>query len=75
MRTTVTIDDELLATAKQFAGTDDTGDVIRKGLKMLIEWEASRRLAAMGGWSRGGGGLPIGSFELLGALRDALRRR
>jgi Arc/MetJ family transcription regulator len=49
MRTTLTIDDELLATAKRYAGTEHTGDVVRKGLKMLVEWEASRRLAAIGG--------------------------
>lgn len=49
MRTTVTIDDELLAKAKRYGGTDDTGEVVRKGLRMLIEWEASRRLAALGG--------------------------
>ncbi len=49
MRTTVTINDELLAKAKRYSGVDDTSEVIRVGLKTLIELEASRRLAALGG--------------------------
>lgn len=49
MRTTVTIDDELLEKAKHYSGVDDTAAVLRLGLKTVIELEVSRRLAALGG--------------------------
>lgn len=49
MRTTVTIDDELLEKAKHYSDLEDTAAVIRLGLKTLVELEVSRRLAALGG--------------------------
>ena len=49
MRTTVTIDDAQLATAREMSGITETSALVRAALKMLIEWEASRRLAALGG--------------------------
>ena len=49
MRTTVTLDDNLLETAKAMSGIEETPAVIRAALKLMIEWEASRRLARMGG--------------------------
>ncbi len=49
MRTTITLDDELLAKAKFYTGIGETAAVIRKALQTLIELEASRRLARLGG--------------------------
>lgn len=49
MRTTVTIDDELLATAAALTGIDERAALLRHGLEMLIELESARRLALLGG--------------------------
>lgn len=49
MRTTVTIDDKLMADAAEFSGLSEKSAIINRALRMMIEWEASRRLAAMGG--------------------------
>ena len=49
MRTTVTIDDELLAKAKQYTGVQETATLVRLGLTALVQREAARRLAALGG--------------------------
>jgi Arc/MetJ family transcription regulator len=49
MRTTVTLDDELIRTAQEYTGATDKTALIREALKALIHREASRRLAALGG--------------------------
>jgi Arc/MetJ family transcription regulator len=49
MRTTVTIDDELLAKAAKYSGLEETSAIIRHALKDYVSAEASRRLAALGG--------------------------
>ena len=49
MRTTVTIDDDLLAEALQISGLDGNAAVLREGLRALIERESARRLARLGG--------------------------
>ncbi len=49
MRTTVTIDDELLAKAKGYTGIERTADLVRAGIKALIQREAARRLIALQG--------------------------
>lgn len=49
MRTTVTIDDELLEKAAEYTGISERSTLIRHALKKLIEREAARQLAAMGG--------------------------
>jgi len=49
MRTTVTIDDELLAQAQEATGIEERASLIRAGLKLLVEREAARRLALLGG--------------------------
>ena len=49
MRTTITLDDDLVATAREFTGITETSALIREALRSLIEWEASRQLAALGG--------------------------
>lgn len=49
MRTTVNIDDELLAKAVKLAGPLDRSAVINEGLKALIERESAKRLARLAG--------------------------
>jgi Arc/MetJ family transcription regulator len=49
MRTTVTLDDELLARAEQLTDVHERSALIREALKALIEREAARRLARLGG--------------------------
>ena len=49
MRTTITIDDELLATAKQYANLDETSAMVREALRAYVQLEAGRRLARLGG--------------------------
>ena len=49
MRTTITLDDELLARAGQLTGLHEKSALIREALKALIEREAARRLARLGG--------------------------
>jgi Arc/MetJ family transcription regulator len=49
MRTTITIDDDLLAKAAKLAGPLDRSAVVREGLKALIQRESARRLARLGG--------------------------
>jgi Arc/MetJ family transcription regulator len=49
MRTTIALDDELLEKAKSYSGINETAALIREALKRLIEREAARRLARLGG--------------------------
>jgi Arc/MetJ family transcription regulator len=49
MRTTVTLDDELMAKARSITGLKETSAVLRTALTALIEQEAARRLARLGG--------------------------
>jgi Arc/MetJ family transcription regulator len=49
MRTTVTLDDELLKLAQELSGLDERTAVLRAGLIALIERESARRLARLGG--------------------------
>jgi len=52
MRTTINIDDELLAKAARLTGSVDRSAMVREGLKALIERESARRLARLGGTQR-----------------------
>ena len=49
MRTTVTIDDDLLAKAAELTGVHENVALLRQGLQTLIRVESARRLAALGG--------------------------
>jgi Arc/MetJ family transcription regulator len=49
MRTTLALDDELLAKAQAFTGLDEKSAIVREALKALIERESARRLARRGG--------------------------
>jgi Arc/MetJ family transcription regulator len=49
VRTTLNIDDELLAKAQRISGLQERTAIVREGLKALVERESARRLAQMGG--------------------------
>lgn len=49
MRTTLALDDTLLARAEAFTGIHEKSSLIREALKALIERESARRLARLGG--------------------------
>jgi Arc/MetJ family transcription regulator len=49
MRTTLALDDELLAEAQAFTGLQEKSALVREALKALIERESARRLARLGG--------------------------
>jgi Arc/MetJ family transcription regulator len=49
MRTTVTLDDDLLARAAELTGRDEKSTLIRLGLEALVARESARRLAELGG--------------------------
>jgi Arc/MetJ family transcription regulator len=61
MRTTIALDDEQIARAQEFTGLKEKSALVREALKALIEREAARRLARLGGTQR--------------ALKTAPRRR
>lgn len=49
MRTTITLDDELVAKARELTGLAETSALIREALVALIERESARKLARIGG--------------------------
>jgi Arc/MetJ family transcription regulator len=49
MRTTVALDDDLVAKAQEFTGLKEKSSLVREALKALIERESARRLARLGG--------------------------
>jgi Arc/MetJ family transcription regulator len=49
MRTTIALDDELVAKAQAFTGLREKSALVREALKALIERESARRLARIGG--------------------------
>lgn len=49
MRTTITLDDELLSRASALTGVTEKSQLLRVGLQTLIRVESARRLAALGG--------------------------
>ena len=49
MRTTIALDDELVAKAQDFTGLTEKSALVREALKALIERESARRLARLGG--------------------------
>ena len=53
MRTTVTIDDELLTQAMDYTGLEEKSALINRALEALVQREAARRLARLGGTQPG----------------------
>lgn len=49
MRTTIALDDELVAKAQAFTGLKEKSALVREALNALIARESARRLAALGG--------------------------
>jgi Arc/MetJ family transcription regulator len=49
MRTTLVLDDELLARARELTGIEEKSALVRAALKALVERESARRLARLGG--------------------------
>ena len=49
MRTTVTLDDDLVAAASEYTGLTEKSAIVQVALKSFVEREAARRLAALGG--------------------------
>jgi len=49
MRTTIALDDELVAEAQRLTGTTEKNALVRQALRALIERESARRLARLGG--------------------------
>ena len=49
MRTTVTLDDDLLARAEQLCGDLERSALLKEALRALVQRESAKRLAALGG--------------------------
>lgn len=49
MRTTISLDDTLLAKATELTGLQERGPLLREALTALIERESALRLARLGG--------------------------
>jgi Arc/MetJ family transcription regulator len=49
VRTTLSFDKDLLATAERYPGLKEKSALVREALHALIERESARRLAALGG--------------------------
>ncbi len=53
MRTTVNLDDDLLAKAAELSGMTERTALLRASLQALIERESARRLSLLGGTDAG----------------------
>ena len=49
MRTTVALDDKLVAKAQEYTGLTERSALLREALTALVQREAARRLAKLGG--------------------------
>ena len=49
MRTTISLDDTLVARAQNLAGIEEKSALVREALTALIQRESARRLARLGG--------------------------
>jgi Arc/MetJ family transcription regulator len=49
MRTTLTLDDELLAKAQALTGISEKSSLVREALRALIQRESANQLALLGG--------------------------
>ena len=49
MRTTLALDDELLAKAQALTGVTEKSALVKEALRALIQRESARRLALLGG--------------------------
>jgi len=58
MRTTISLDDDLLAKAQAYTGVEEKSALVREALRALIQREAAKRLANLGGSEPGIEGAP-----------------
>ena len=49
MRTTISLDDDLVADAQEYTGIQEKSALVREALKALVAREAQRRLIRLGG--------------------------
>lgn len=49
MRTTLALDDELVSKAEEYTGIKEKSALVREALTALVQREAARRLALLGG--------------------------
>jgi Arc/MetJ family transcription regulator len=49
VRTTIALDDDLVAEAQRLTGTQEKSALVRQALRALVEQESARRLARLGG--------------------------
>ncbi len=49
MRTTLALDDDLIAEAQRLTGTTEKAALVREALRALIERESAKRLAQLAG--------------------------
>jgi Arc/MetJ family transcription regulator len=49
MRTTIALDDDLIAAAQEYTGLTEKSAIVREALTRLVQQEAARRLALLGG--------------------------
>jgi Arc/MetJ family transcription regulator len=49
MRTTINLDDALIAEAQQITGISERTRLLHEGLRALVERESAKRLARLGG--------------------------
>jgi Arc/MetJ family transcription regulator len=53
MRTTLALDDELLAKAQEYTGVKEKSELVNQALRTLVQIEAGRRLTRLGGTDPG----------------------
>ena len=58
MRTTVTLDDDLLERAEELTGVSERSALIRDAVELLVRIETGRQLAALGGSDPGAEAAP-----------------
>jgi len=59
MRTTITIDDDLYAQAREMAGPNRSkADIVREAMQTYVRVQAAQRLAALGGTQPKGKAVP-----------------
>jgi Arc/MetJ family transcription regulator len=49
MRTTIALDDKLIAKAQAYSGLNEKSAIVHEALKAYVSREAARRLAKLGG--------------------------
>ena len=63
MRTTIALDDELVAKAMRYTGIKEKSALVQAALTALVEREAAQRLRALGGYDPRATAAPRRRFE------------